>query len=269
MQNRIKNPNLEFVKTPVIIYGQKYYQVKCIREYKCGFNKRIIKSGELGGYFHELSIDENEPSVWIEQDCIVGAPICETVYAQPLQRERFLHSEIINYRPTIKMMTGTWQLNFGTSEPSMINVVMNKSDNLLLLVDEIYLLEERIDKIGFINNMQIILLWLMLGSILDAFLKIHATIFRETEIIANQCKKDKKNAWNEGSSILINCIEKRNDITREESIILEQINNNRNYIHFLNNETPFDYEHYRYYVYQMLCIITKLFKVQKDYKGIS
>ena len=53
----------------------------------------------------------------------------------------------------------------------MINVVMNKSDNLLLLVDEIYLLEERIDKIGFINNMQIILLWLMLGSILDAFLK--------------------------------------------------------------------------------------------------
>ena len=269
MKNSIKNPNLEFVKTPVIIDGQKYYQVKCIREYKCGFNKRIIKSGELGGYFHELSIDENEPSVWIEQDCIVGAPICETVYAQPLQRERFLHSEIINYRPTIKMMTETWQLNFGTSEPSMINVVMNKSDNLLLLVDEIYLLEERIDKIGFINNMQIILLWLMLGSILDAFLKIHATIFRETEIIANQCKKDKKNAWNEGSSILINCIEKRNDITREESIILEQINNNRNYIYFLNNETPFDYEHYRYYVYQMLCIITKLFKVQKDYKGIS
>ena len=41
------------------------------------------------------------------------------------------------------------------------------------------------------------------------------------------------------------------------------------YIHFLNNETPFDYEHYRYYVYQMLCIITKLFKVQKGYKEIS
>ena len=270
MQNRIKNPNLEFVKTPVIIDGQKYYQIKCIREYKCSLNKRMIKSGELGGYLHESSIDENEPSVWVEQDRILGAPICETAYVQPRhQRERFLHSEIINYRPTIKMMIETWQLYFGTSEPSMINVVMNKSDNLLLLVDEIYLLEERIDKIGFINNMQIILLWLMLGSILDAFLKIHATIFRETEIIANQCKKDKKNAWNEGSSILINCIEKRNDITREESIILEQINNNRNYIHFLNNETPFDYEHYRYYVYQMLCIITKLFKVQKDYKGIS
>ena len=89
---------IQFVKTPVIIDGQKYYQVKCIREYKCGFNKRIIKSGELGGYFHELSIDENEPSVWIEQDCIVGAPICETVYAQPLQRERFLHSEM--YHPS-------------------------------------------------------------------------------------------------------------------------------------------------------------------------
>ena len=269
MQNRSKNPNLEFVKTPVIIGGQRFYQVKCIREYKCSVNKRMIKSGELGGYFHELAIDEHEPSVWIENGSTVGAPTCETVCAQPLQKERFLHSEIINYRSTIKMMTETWQLYFGTSEPSMINVVMNKSDNLLLLVDEIYLLEERIDKIGVINNMQIILLCLMLGSILDAFLKIHATIFRETEIIANQCKKDKKNAWKERSSILINCIEKRNDITREESIILEQINNNRNYIHFLNNETPFDYENYRYYVYQMLSIITKLFKVQKDYKGIS
>lgn len=269
MQNRIKNPNLEFVENPVMINGQKYYQVKCVREYKCGFNKRVIKSGELGGYFHELSIDENEPSIWIERDCIVGAPICETAYVQSVQKERFLHSEIIRHRQTIKMMTDIWQFYFGTNEPSIINAVMYKSTNLLLVIDEIYQLEERIDKLGSINDMQIILLWLMLGSILDAFLKIHATIFKDTEVISNQCKKDKKNAWNERASILINCLEKRKDITREESIILEQINNNRNYIHFLNIETPFDYEHYRYYVHQMLRIMNKLFKIQKDFKGLQ
>lgn len=70
--------------------------------------------------------------------------------------------------------------------------------------------------------------WLMLGSILDAFLKIHATIFRNSEIFVTQYI-NRKEAWKDKSSNIIRYIEKRKDITREECIILEQINNNRNY----------------------------------------
>lgn len=268
MQRREKNPNIEFVKEPIWIDGQKYYQIKCIREYKCSFNKRIIKAGELGGYFHELSIDENEPSIWIENTNMVGAPICEVGHVTQMHRERFIHSNILSFRPRIKIMSDTWQMYFGTPEPSMINAVMYKSANILLLIDEIYQLEERIDKNGFINEMQTILLWLMLGSILDAFLKIHATIFRNSEIFVTQYT-NRKEAWKDKSSNIIRYIEKRKDLTREDCIILEQINNNRNYIHFLNNESPFDYEKYIQYLNDMFHIFDKLFIEQKKLKGLS
>lgn len=63
----------------------------------------------------------------------------------------------------------------------------------------------------------------------------------------------------------MNQIEKRNDLNERDCIILEQINNNRNHIHFLKNETPFSYEQYLKYVSDMFIILLKLFAIEKNY----
>lgn len=242
------------------IQGQKYYRIKCIKEFKDGNAKRTIKVGELGGYLHTTT---NEVKHWIEEYQVVGQEITVTAKIQFESKQQIMHSNIQNFKEPIAEIYKFWMLKCGATEPSLYNAYVSHSKRIWEFADEMYAIEERyITQPNNANESQRILLWVALGAILEAILKLHIVSLR---IHYDSFIKSKKRIEKIKVADILSLLKTENIIENNEFLILSKINGNRNMIHFLNNEQIYSYDTYVQYVDILSNVLEKLFQIQKKH----
>lgn len=257
--------NIKICKNKVkYIDNQKYFQIECISDYKDIYAKRLIKKGELGGFVHEKSSDHINS--WLEKYEFVGAPIVEAGTVTNLINEikDISHSNINDYLSFLDEYIKFCRFsNCGTPEPNLINAYLWHSARISEIAFEMFLLEKRIiESKKDISEIQRIILWSLLGTIGEAFLKLHVIILRHK--YSNFLQKHKDNYDNIKISQIIYEIYKNNDIKEDEKIFLQKLNGNRNMIHILCNEPVYSYDEYCFSVDNLFKIVYKLYQIQKS-----
>lgn len=254
--------NLEFVGN-FTISGQHCRQIRCKKEYYDFYAKRTIKQGELGGFINIMSMANIHS--WIEKDCVVGGIVVENCSIQRETKQDLIHSTILDLDIMVKRMIQEWLLNVGTSEPSIVNAIIWKSQIIPQFIQKLFLQEEIcIKQSTNINESDQIMLWVLLGAIQEALLKVHITVFRDKYsnfLVENPLEK----IDNIKESKIVPLLEKKGDIVREEAITLDKIYSNRNMIHFISNRPIHNYENYLNCVEDVIMIFDKLFIKQIEF----
>ena len=244
-----------------IVNGERYYRIKCIKEFKDSSAKRTIKKGEIGGLVHESIVDT--PS-WIEEGSIVGATFCETVAMQLAEKEPIKHSCILMFKTAMEEEYSFWRYECGCKDPSLYNAYVSNSTRMKEFAEEMYLIDDEfISQSTDPTNSQMIVLWVFLGAIAEAILKLHIIALRIK--YHDFISKEKKFERMKATSIL-ELLESDSTLSHEEYVSLSKINGNRNSIHFLNNESVDVYDVYYNCVDFLFKIGQKLFEIEKrDY----
>lgn len=256
---------IEIDKTKCEIYqGEKYYRIVCLRDFKDTYAKRLIKKGEVGGLVHEKSIG-HLPS-WIESNQAIGKPITETVFLQRISKEEISHSCILEFKNSTSEIFDFLRMNCGYNGSSLYNAYVTNSTRIAEFAEEMFAIEDRfISQSKNPTDSQMIVLWILLGAINEAVLKLHIVSLRIK--YASFISKEEKFERMKVSTIL-DVFKADETLSKEEFVILSKINGNRNMIHFLNNESVYCYNTYRDYVECFFAVFKKLFQIEKsEYDG--
>lgn len=183
-----------------------------------------------------------------------------------LKPRTFLNSKFQNSKQEIEKHVFFWFHECGVNQTHIINAVMTKSKMILKLVDECIEVENRIKEEGFENISKLIILWTLLGSILETVIKVHCVIFRK-DFLNIKKSKDKKNIWAIKTSLLINELLNLGHISEYEKVFLQKLNGTRNCIHLLSDNTIYNYDHYLNYVESLINLTYNLVKRQKAFRS--
>ena len=242
-----------------VINSKIYFQIQCIHGYKDIYAKRFINKGEYGGFVHS-SI--SKITNWIEENDILGMPITETCYIQKVSSYcKYRKSNLLNHVNFVKEYVNFCMYNKkGTSEHSKINAHLWNSQRILGMIEELKQNEEIIiNQHTEISDAKKIVLWLLLGAISEAILKLHIILTREKYKDFEKSDYEKLKVKD-----IINKMYEQKDISKEDSIFLHKLNGNRNMIHILNNENIYNYEEYCIAIDNLFQILTDLYNIQKS-----
>lgn len=242
-----------------IVNGEEYYRIECIKEFKDTYAKRTIKKGEAGGLIHS-SINKVEH--WIEDYQMVGKAIIETVIPTMAHKKEITHSCILNFKEPIIEIYKFWILKCGEKEASLFNAYVHHSKRIWDFADEMYAIEDRfLKQSNDPTDSQMILLWVTLGALLEAILKLHFVALRKKY---SNFVKDASSITKLKVNTILDCLKEDGTLSNYEYVILSKVNGNRNMIHFLNNEQIYSYDEYKSYVGVIYDTLLKLYKSEVD-----
>lgn len=248
-------------KTKCEIYrGEKYYRVVCLKDFKDTYAKRLIKKGEVGGLVHEKSVD-HLPS-WIESYQVIGKSITAIGFLRPIRKEKIGHSCILEFKNSTSEIFNFWRMNCGYNGSSLYNAYVTHSTRIAEFAEEMFAIENRfISQSKNPTDSQMIFLWILLGAINEAILKLHIVSLRikYASFISKEGKFERMKV-----SAILDVLKVDGTLSNEEFVILSKINGNRNMIHFLNNESIYFYNTYRDYVEYLFFVFKKLFQIEKN-----
>ncbi len=240
--------------------GREYVKVVCIKEYKDVYAKRVIKKGEIGGEIAKGLC----PEWWIEEGQRVGYPTTEVCRLTVEKKKKIDHSKILLFKDEIAEIMFFWLINYQTREKSIYNACISHTERIPQIAAEMFDIEEKyIAQPNNTNESQLIILWVLLGAIQEAILKMHLVARRD---YYNDFIEKNKSIEKVKVNVILNQFKNDETIDNHEYIILEKINGNRNLIHILNNESVYGYEIYCEYVNELYGVLKKLYGIEKSTK---
>lgn len=239
--------------------GEKFFQIKCLEQHKDFHAKRVIKKSELGGWVHESMINQ-EVDGWIERYSRIGAVQTEIVTPTRINNRILKKSNIINYLDSTKSIIKFWNYNCGVHHSHSINRVMTHSGITVDMMDVIIRIEHSIIRNQKYTDGEMITLWTILGAIQEAFLKVHATIFRKLY-------KSLRNVdpWSDTAYQILETMRKMNQLDEYDISLMSKIQGNRNLIHYISAGSPDQYRFFIQYIDVLFDILNLLVLKQKEY----
>ena len=132
----------------------------------------------MGGFVNKNSIQYIDK--WISKDCFVGDCITETCYIREATKDIIPHSNIQELTDKILYIIKNLWWKAETSQPSIINAIIYKSQLIPQFISKLYIQEEIcINQNNNITETDQIVLWTLLGAIQEAILKNNLTVCRE------------------------------------------------------------------------------------------